>query len=342
VLEGSVRRAGDRLRITAQLIDGSTGAHIWAERFDRDYKDVFQVQDEVTNLIVGTVASGYGGSIQSAEIRKSNRKNLDEMEAYELVLKNRPNIYSQEWFDQSKESLERAIEIAPDYARAHSEYAWLRLLGWIFRFDLSPAPPAQILENAVKAVQLDPSDAYGHRTAAFGYFFNKQLDAFEHEAERALALAPYDAEIYTQLGMLFTFIGQWEKGVSLVTKANAINPISAQGWYHSALHYDYYRKREYDKALEIVLWHPGTALCETQFKFVAAYGQLNQPEQAEPHWENCKATNPDMSADFVANILRLWNFQEPFIEHYMEGFEKAGHPCRATPCGLKHAEAVKQ
>jgi adenylate cyclase len=264
------------------------------------------------------------------------------MEAYELILKTRPNMYSQQWYDGSKVMLERAIAIAPDYARAHSEYAWFRLMGWIFRFDASPTPPAQILENAIMAVQLDPSDAYGHRTAAFGYFFGKRLDAFEREADRALALAPYNAEIFTQIGMLYTFIGQWEKGVALVTKANTINSISAQGWYHSALHYDFYRKREYEKALEILLWHPSTALCETQYKFVAAYGQLLQPEKARPHWENCKATNPDMSTDFVADILRLWNFQESFIEHYMEGFEKAGYPCRSTPCGLKPFVAASE
>ena len=335
VLEGSVRQAGDRVRITAQLIDGSNGVHLWAERFDRDYEDVFKIQDEVAHLIVGTVASGYGGSIQSAEVRKSNSKSVDQMEAYELILKTRANLYSQARYDQGIEWLERAIDIAPDYARARSEYAWFRLLGWIFRFDPSPVPPAQILDNAIRAIQLDPSDPYGHRTAAFGYFFGKRLGEFEREADKALALAPYNAEIFAQIGMLYTFIGQWEKGVALVTKANTINPISAQGWYHSALHYDFYRKHEYQEALEAVSLHPSPALCETQYKFVSAYGQLLQPEKARPHWENCKATNPDMSADFVADILRLWNFQEPFIEHYMEGFEKAGYPCRSTPCGLK-------
>ncbi len=265
------------------------------------------------------------------------------MEAYELILKTRPNMYSQEWYDQSKEWLERAIEIAPDYARARSEYAWFRLMGWIFRFDTSPAPSAQILDNAIKAVQLDPSDAYGHRTAAFGYFFGKQLDAFEKEAERALELAPYNAEIFTQLGMLFAFTGQWDKGVALVTKANAINPISAQGWYHSALHYDYYQKREYHKALEIILWHPSTALCETQYKFVAAYGQLLQPEKAKPHWENCRS-------DESGHVSRLCGRRSKALElsrvihRTLHGrlSKKPAILVAPTPCGLKHAEAVNQ
>jgi len=340
VLEGSIRKAENRVRITAQLIDASTGSHLWAERFDRDYEHVFEIQDEVTRKIVGTVASGYGGSIQDAEIRKASKKSLDQMEAYELILKTRPNMYSQDYFDQSKVWLERAMAIAPAYARAHSEYAWFRLMGWIFRFDPSPTPPEEILENAIKAVRLDPNDPYAHRTAAFGYYFRKQFDAFENEAERALALAPYNAEIFTQLGMLFTFNGQWERGIALVTKANAINPISAQGWYHSALHYDYYRKRDYQKALDIALGHPSTALCETQYKFVAAYGQLSQPEKAKPYWKNCQAMVPDMSADWVANVLRLWNFQESFIEHYMQGFEKAGYPCHSTPCGLNEKKVT--
>ena len=96
VLEGSIRKSADRVRITAQLIDASTGSHLWAERFDRDYTGVFEIQDEVTRKIVGTVAAGFGGMIQEAEIRKASNKSVDQMEAYELILKTRQAPYSQE------------------------------------------------------------------------------------------------------------------------------------------------------------------------------------------------------------------------------------------------------
>jgi tetratricopeptide (TPR) repeat protein len=212
------------------------------------------------------------------------------------------------------------------------------MMGWIFRLDNSPTPPSEILENAVKAVRLDPSDAYAHRTAAYGYYFRKQFDAFEAEALEAIRLAPYNAEIYAQIGMLFAFNGQWERGTRLVEKAFAINPISAAAWGHSALYYNHYRLQQYKKALNVMMSHPSTFLCENQMKFVAVYGQLGRPEKAKEHWANCEKTVPNVSADLWAHVMRVWNFQKPFIEHYVQGIEKAGYPCRSTPCGLQHSE----
>ncbi|KPK33799.1 MAG: hypothetical protein AMJ66_04815, partial [Betaproteobacteria bacterium SG8_40] len=314
-------------------IDGITGPHPWADRVDGDFSSIFDIQDEVTRKIVGTLAGGFGGQIQRDTIRRANRKSADQMEAYEIILKMRAGMYSQQWYEDSKAQLEHAIALAPNYARARHEYAWLRLMGWIFRFENSPAPAEEFLENAVAAARLNGNDPNALRVAAFGYFFQKQLLSFERSALEAMRLAPYDAELFAQLGMLFTFSGQWERGISLVNKANAINPVSASGWYHSARHYDYYRKNEYKQALEMAFGHPIPGLCETQYKFVAVYGQLNEPEKAKPHWTKCEELNTDWSADSVAEILRLWNFQEPFIRHYMDGIEKAGYPCRSRACG---------
>lgn len=333
VLEGSFRKTGGNVRINAQLIDGTTGAHVWADRFDGHFSSIFDIQDQVTTRIVGTLASGFGGQIQKETMRKANQKSVDQMEAYEIILEMRAGAYSQKWFDDSKSKLERAIALAPNYARARHEYAWLRLMGWIFRFEGSSEPAEEILENAVAGARLNQNDPNALRVAAFGYFFKKQLPSFERAALEAMRLAPYDAELFAQLGMLFTFSGQWERGISLVDKANAINPVSASGWYHSAKHYDYYRTQDYKQALEMAFGHPVPGLCETQYKFVAAYGQLGEPEKARPHWKSCEEAERDWSADFIARILRLWNFQEPFIEHYMEGIEKAGYSCRAHPCG---------
>ncbi len=336
VLEGSVQKTEGRVRIAAQLIDVSSGSHLWADRFDRDYQDVFVLQDEVTRKIVAALAGGIGGQVQTTVLRRSDRKKLEEMEAYELVLGSRGlGGYSKDWYSNGKAMLERAIVVDPGYARAREEYAWLRLMGWIFRFDASPTPSVEIWENAIKAVQLDPNDAYAHRTAAYGYYFRKQLDSFEREATAAMGLVPYDAEIFAELGMLFAFSGQWERGMALVSKANALNPVSAQGWYHTTAHYYYYRSGEYQKSLDIVVVHPALALCETQWKFVASYGQLGQPEKAKEHWAKCEALVPNMSADWIADVLRIWGFQEPFIEHYMQGIAKAGYGCRANPCGNK-------
>lgn len=148
---------------------------------------------------------------------------------------------------------------------------------------------------------------------------------FEIEAQRTIELAPNDPEILAELGALFTFSGQWERGVKLVTKANALNPTSSIGWYHSALHYDFYRKGEYQKALEIVLQHPEQNIIHTQWKYVAVYGELGNIEKAREHWKKCVAIDPTWSAASMRRQLELWNFPPDFAQRYMQGYAKAGY-----------------
>ena len=335
VMEGSVRREKDRVRITAQLIDANTGAHLWAERYDRKLKDIFAVQDEITNRIVSAIAAGSAGLLQESARRRVAGKRPDNLEAYELVLRaTAPHPYTQQWYDETSALLEQAIRVEPNYARARQEYAWLKLMGWIFRFEKSTLPPEEIKHNAIKAVELDPNDALAHRTAAYGYYFDHQLESFEEESRSALALSPYDADVLTQIGMAYSMMGKWDLGARLVKKAYQLNPVSAGGWYHSALHYNYYRDGDYRLALEMVRGHPGQTMCETQFKYVAVYGQLGEPEKAKEHWNNCATSVPGFSAERIAEIMRVWNFQEPFIEQYMEGIRKAGYPCRNLGCRL--------
>ena len=217
VLEGSVRRAGDDLRVTAQLSDTETGSHIWADRFDRKMADIFLVQDEIVSQIVAKIAGNFG-VIDINEARSATRKSPDEIRAYDLVLRAqdvmRPE-WSQETFSTAKELLRQAIALDPSNARARRELAYLAVIGWVFRFDKTPVPPQEITAQAAKAVQLDPSDARAHMVAASAYFFNKQLDLFEREAQQAMELAPYDAEILATLGCMIADSGQWQRGVTL-------------------------------------------------------------------------------------------------------------------------------
>jgi len=336
VLEGSVRRSGDQLRITAQLIDVASGAHLWAERYDRKISDIFALQDEITSRIVGSIATGSGGVMVASARRSAARKPPESLEAYELVLRATvPWPGSQKWYDDTTALLEQAIRIDPGYARARQEYAWHKLLGWIFRFEKNGLPSDQIKENAIKAIQLDPNDALAHRTAAYGFFFEREFDLFEREAQLAFELAPYNADVFKQLGALILFTGQWDRGRSLVKKAYELNPTSPGGWYYAAMHYDHYQKGEYLLALEDARSHPGQAMCETQWKYVSTYGQLGEPQKAKRHWDKCAESVPDFSADWVAKMLRIWNFPEPFIQQYMEGFRKAGFPCSIHKCGFR-------
>jgi TolB-like protein len=179
VLEGSIRRSADRVRVMAQLIDTQTGTHIWADRFDREMADIFLVQDEIVSQMVAKIAGNYG-VIEMTEARSATRKNPDEIQAYDLVLRAqdvmRPE-WSHETFSTAKELLRQAIALDPLNARARRELAYLAVIGWVFRFDEPPEPPQEITAQAAKAVQLDPADARAHMVAASAYFFTKQISA---------------------------------------------------------------------------------------------------------------------------------------------------------------------
>jgi adenylate cyclase len=203
-LEGSVQRTADRLRVSAQLIDAETGAHIWAERYDREMSDVFLVQDEIVNQIVAKIAGSYG-AIEHNEAKAAARKSPEQIEAYDLVLRARDAMqwdWTADTFRTARAMLNQAIALDPTNAQARRELAWLAVIGWIFRLDETPVPPAEITTQATKAVELDPADARARMVAASAYFFTKQLDLFAHEADQALTLAPYDAEIMAAIACM--------------------------------------------------------------------------------------------------------------------------------------------
>jgi len=325
VLEGSVRRAGDDLRITAQLIDAETGAHIWADKFDRKMADVFLVQDEIVGQIVAKIAGGFG-AIEKTEARAAIGKSPEQIEAYELILRAHDAMFefNHETFRSAKLMLGQAITLDPENARARRELAWLAVLGWVFRFDDKPLPPQEITAQAAKAVQLDPADGRARMVAAAAYFFNKQLDLFEHEAEQAISLAPYDAEILATVGHLIASSGQWQRGVALAEKANALNAHAAAGWYHAAMYYDYYLQGDYERALEFRRLHLDQQAMHAYIEYIPVYGQLGRKQEAQENWRKLLADVPGASAETFEAWYHLWNMRDEDIAKLMDGVYKSG------------------
>ena len=326
VLEGSIQRTDDRIRVTAQLIDTGTGAHIWANRYDREMADIFLVQDEIVSQIVTKIAGNYG-VIEITEARSATRKNPEEIQAYDLVLRAQ-DVMRPEWshktFSAAKELLRQAIALDPLNARARRELAYLAVIGWVFRFDKTPEPPQEITAQAAKAVQLDPADARAHMVAASAYFFTKQLDLFEREAEQAMALAPYDAEILATLGHLIASSGQWQRGVALVKKANELNAGGAIGWYHAAIYYDYYLQGDYERALEFRRLHPDQQAIHAYIEYIPVYGQLGRKQEAQENWRKLLADIPGASAETFEAWYHLWNMRNEDIAKLMDGVYKSG------------------
>ena len=325
VLEGSVRRAGDDLRVTAQLIDAEIGAHIWADKFDRKMADVFLVQDEIVGRIVSKIAGGYG-AIENAEAKSATRKSPEQIEAYDLVLRAHDQMYlwTHENFGKARELLRQAIALDPESARARREVAWLAVSGLISGLDKPPVPPQEIVAQASQAVLLDPSDGRAHMVAAAAYYFNKQLDLFEHEAQQAMALAPYDAESLAILAYMTATSGDWPRGVALAEKANALNADAAAGWSHATLYLNYYLTGDYERALEHIRQDPNQESLYSYIDYLPILGQLGRKEEAREKWQKILGEEPGWTAESFVAWYKVWNIRDVDSAKLMEGIYKTG------------------
>ena len=326
VLEGSIQRSSDRLRVTAQLIDTKTGIHLWADRYDRDMADVFLLQDEIVNQIVAKIAGSYG-VIEIAEAKSAARKSPNEIQAYDLVLRARETMqwdWTSETFRAARESLNQAIALDPSNAQARREVAWLAVIGWVFRLDETPVPHDEITAQATKAVELDPADARARMVAASAYFFTKQLDLFAHEADQALALAPYDAEIMAALACMISSAGEHERGVALAEKAKALNADAATGWYHSTVYTAAYLNGDYRHALEVARQNQDPEMFYSYLEIIPIYGQLGMKQEALDAWQSLLKQYPGASAATFENWWRLWNIRGEEVAKLMDGVYKSG------------------
>src|SRR5262249_2225396 len=186
VLEGSVRKAGTRVRVTAQLIDATTGYHLWSERYDRELQDIFALQDEIVRKIVTTLKL----QLTLEEQGYSVHKRTDNLEAYDAFLRGLEYRWrlTKEANAQARQMFERAVALDPQYAEA---YAWLSgsyYLEWVFRFSADPQTLERALALAQQAVALDDSLPIAHSFLSNVYAFKRQYDQAIAEGERAIAL----------------------------------------------------------------------------------------------------------------------------------------------------------
>jgi TolB-like protein len=223
VLEGSVRKAGDRVRITAQLIDGLTGRHVWAERYDRDLKDVFEVQDEVTEAVVGAVAPSF----ISAEARRLERKPPESFDAWDYAMRGNWHLARRGKTDiaEAKRLFETSLEIDPRNTMALSGLA--NALGWMINFgwaDDIDATRAAAHAAARRAIDLDENDAWAHAAHGLISFYMNQLDAAAAACRRALELNPNLATAEGWLAVILSWRGEYDEAVLHAEKATRLSP----------------------------------------------------------------------------------------------------------------------
>lgn len=222
-LEGSVRKAGKRLRINAQLIDGTSGGHVWADRFDRDLDDVFALQDEVTQAIVDAMKV----TLTPGEQERQDRRPEENVEAYELLLRARQAYYrfTAEGIAETRALCEQALAIDPDYAGPLGLLSESYLSEWFLARSRNPAESLdRAIETGRAAVARDPDLGPAHFALSFGLLWKREFDEAMSEAERAVELIPGNAIAHSRLSMALTWIGDAEAGLLQAKEAQRLDP----------------------------------------------------------------------------------------------------------------------
>jgi adenylate cyclase len=232
VVEGSVRKVGNRIRVTVQLIDAKTDRHIWAERYDRELEDIFAIQDEMTRAIVATLP----GRVEAATHDRAKRKPTDNMAAYECVLAAKVLHHRSVREDnaEAQRLLDRAIALDPNYAHAHAWKACVLGQSWGYGWSTDPETTFKTVAGELEiALALDDNDSDVHRILAALNLMREDHEKAAHHQERALALNPNYDLVVVQQGELLTWLGRPEEGIDWIKKAMRLNPYHPERfWNH--------------------------------------------------------------------------------------------------------------
>ncbi|MFQ5938050.1 MAG: tetratricopeptide repeat protein, partial [Acidiferrobacterales bacterium] len=341
VLEGSVQKAGEKVRITAQLIDATTGHHLWAENFDRTLDDVFAVRDEVMQSIVSTLMGSDYAKLRQAELVRLSRKDPANLGAYELVQRAIKIWlrFTKEANEEARGLIEKAIELDPGYARAYTMLAWVNLNEYQYKFSDDPEKSLErAFELAQKSIALDDADDWSHWALGVVYLYQRKFDESIAEYERALARNPNDADVLAHMGLALTFAGQPERAIQQLTRAKRLNP-NYPPWYPSILGFAYVVAKQYEPAI-IALREQVNRMPDwpTPHRTLAvAYAQLGRQDDARGEVETLLKLDPQASIENVK--LGLPFKDEGILEHFLGGLRKAGLP-EAPPLALPDKPSI--
>jgi adenylate cyclase len=321
VLEGSVRKAGDRVRVTVQLIDAETDRHVWAERYDRQLEDIFAIQDEMTRAIVATLP----GRVEAATHDRAKRKRTDNLAAYECVLAAKVLHHRSVREDnaQAQRLLDRALELDANYAHAHAWKACVLGQTWIYGWcEDADAALRQVVAELEIALALDDNDSDVHRILAAVNLTRDDHDKAAYHQERALALNPNYDLIVVQQGELLTWLGRPEEGIDWIRKAMRLNPYHPERFW-SHLGRACYCAEKYADAAEA--FSRITRPDHTHHAFLAAtFAQMGNAVAATAHAAEVIKRMPEFS---VAASLATQHYKfEADRKRHEAGLLKAGLP----------------
>jgi len=323
VVEGSVRKSGDRVRITAQLNDAATGSHIWAERYDRGLADVFAVQDEITEAIVAAIEP----QLYAAENFRARRKPPDSMDAWDLVMRALSHYWRVTWQDNlvAQALLEKAIAIDPNYGQAlgvlATSYMFTAHMGWA---DMATVAP--IAERAaLAAILADGEDPWAHHALGCVYLFTRRFEDSLAEFELALRLNPNFSLAQGYYGLALSYWGRWEEADLAARRALRLSPRDP----HSAVYcgiaaYAQFLGHNYDEAMRLAreAIRQRSDFVGAHRVLTAAAGMAGKDDIATTALQELRRAQPNISLAWIANYMPIK--QDADREHYLEGFRRAG------------------
>ena len=323
VLEGSVRKSGGRLRITAQLNDVANGSHIWAERYDRDVADVFAVQDEITEAIVGAIEP----QLYTAENIRIQRKPPSNMDAWDLVMRALSYYWRVTRQDHAiaQELLKKAVTLEPNYGQAlgvlAASYTFGAHMGWLELEAIAPVAE----RAALAAIHADSEDAWAHFALGGVYLITRRFDDSLAEFELALRLNPNFSQAQNYYATALGFCGHWEQAVEASQRAVRLSPRDPflALCYGSAClaqfmgrHYEE-AMRDARTAIRLRADYAGAHRVLT-----AATGMSGDSEAAAAALRELRRAQPDISLAWVTDHVPIKHDSDR--EHYLEGFRRAG------------------
>ena len=324
VLEGSVRKAGSRVRVTAQLIDAATGGHIWAERYDRDLDDIFAVQDDVTRQIVAALAL----HLQPGEGERVFDRGTANFAAYDLFLRGRELIWLHSRLEgrTGQELLRRAIDLDPGFGKAHAFLAFARAPEFINRWVADPLAALRDGRSlAEKAIALAPHDPECHWALSVILLWQAEHETALEEVRTCLALEPSSALGYVELGVVLTYAGRPAEAVEAFNTTLRLDPNYPDLYLHFLAHAQF-NLGNFEEAEALLRQRIARSPNSDASRVLLAstYGHLGRHDEARAVWQEALRINPDYSFAHRRSVLPFKNPAD--LDRLAEGLHSAGLP----------------
>jgi adenylate cyclase len=332
VLEGSVRRAGNRVRIAGQLVDAMNGVHLWAERFDSALEDVFDLQDRVTSRVVSAIEP----TIRSAEIKRAQRKPTGNLQAYDLLLRALPHCYARapERNEEAIRLLRRATELDPTYALAFGWLAWCldmrMVMGWTGAAEPELKEAARLARIAVEHGGDDP-EALALAAYAIGGPGRDVWGAISL-AEKALAHNPNSIIALTMIAFLQVLAGDTETPIAYLDRAARLNPLEGSDLRNNVVSLAHFRAGRYEAAVEFArnALNDSPTLVPALRRLASALGLLGRIDEAREAVQRLLAIAPDLTISHIRAYLETQGPDTPgypaMLDVFCEGLRRAGLP----------------